>query len=175
MPRGRPRVACAALALASGLLAPAATRAWERPQALQTLLPRLMADPTEKHEGKEDRIDYVLKLGPIKVPSQAGIPLDPSDPTTFTEQNVSVGLLDTFPHALRAEQLGAEDVLIIRALNPKSGHLTWEIRDVGVKGPNPEAQSGPVPFFGRDNQAVYREYLNGIVAALEAAAKETGR
>ncbi len=175
MPRVRPRVACAMLGLAASLLVPADARAWERSQALQTLLPRLMASPTEKHDGKEHRIDYILKLGIVRVPRQAGIPLDLSDPDTFMEQNVSVALLDTFPHALRAEQLGAEDVLIIRALNPKSGHLTWEMRDVGVKGPNPEAQPGPVPFFGQDNQAVYSDYLNRIVAALEAAAKETER
>ncbi|MFZ5787067.1 MAG: hypothetical protein ACOY3Y_11555 [Acidobacteriota bacterium] len=175
MPRVRPGVACASLALASGLLVPTVAGAWERPQALLTLLPKLMANPTEKHDGKENRVDYILKLGVMKVPSQPGVPLDPSDPNTFSEQNVSVALLDTFPHALRAEQLGEEDVLLVRALNPRSGHLTWEMRDVGVKGPDPEAQAGPVAFFGQDNQAVYRDYLERIVAALEAAAKETER
>ena len=144
-----------------------------RSPGLRALLVLLMTKPLEKHEADPDRIDFVLKTGDFKVPNVPGAPVNEKDTSSYVVQRASIGLVDKYPFALTPEQLGPEDVLIVQVFDSGTGHGQWSIRDGGAKGPAAGAAKGPIPFFNRDNDEIYRDYLERILTALKLSSKGT--
>jgi hypothetical protein len=50
--------------------------------------------------------------------------------------------------------------------------MVWSINDKGAKGPAEGGTKGRIPFFGRDNREIYRDYLERILASLESTRQE---
>jgi hypothetical protein len=155
----------------SPLPAATATRPPERPAALKQLLVLLMTHPTEKHEGNQERISYILNTPDFKTPAMPGRRVDEKDPRTYAVERASVALVDKAPFALGSEQIGTEDSLIIHVYAAASGHMQWHVEDKGAKGPAAGGTDAPIPFFGRDPRSLYREYLDLILTSLKSSAK----
>lgn len=155
----------AAVAMASGPQAP------DRPAAVGKLLTLLMTNPTEKHDDDPDRISYILKIGDFKVPAEPGATIEDGDPKTWVLQRASTALVDRSPFALAPAQIGPEDTLSVQVFNARTGHTVWSIHDKGAKGPGESGTKGRIPLFGRDNNEVYRDYLERILATLKVSAQ----
>ncbi len=162
-------IVCAAASGVAASPTPSPAPRPERSPLLQKLLTRLMVRPTHKLDQHAERIDYIVETGDFMVPSRPGGVIDEKNPSTFIVQRATVTLIDAPPFALKPDDLGPEDSLWVQIFLSQTGHLQWENRDQGIKGPAPGGAEGPIPFFGRDQRVVYRDYLERIMATLEAA------
>jgi len=144
-----------------------------RSPSVRRLVVLMMTNPTEKRDTYPDRIEYVLRTGDFKVPTEFGGTVNQKVPSTYVLQRASVALIDNYPFALTPEQLGPEDFLGVQVYSSQSDHLHWSIRDDGVKGPGPVTTKEPIPFFNRDKNEIYRDYLERILAALQLSSKGT--
>jgi hypothetical protein len=146
---------------------PTPIKAPTRSPTLQKLLVLLMTHPTEKHDADPNRIDFILRTNDFRAPANSGVPVDPKNPSTYVVQRASLALVDRPPFALYPEQIGPEDTLIVQVFLVSSGHMQWHTEDKGAKGPAPGGTAERIPFFGRDPRALYREYLDLILASLQ--------
>lgn len=137
-----------------------------RSATLEKVLARLMAHPTNKDERRKDRIVYVLQVPAFLMSDLQNCSGPRNTPPPEELYVATVSLTDRAPFALRPEQLGPEDFFIVELFHAASPHLFWRIRDEGVKGPVKPPGLDTVPFFQRDEQDFYHDYLEHIAVAL---------